>query len=33
MWDIGCIAVSIAFFALAAAYAEGCARLGGKEHA
>ena len=28
MWDIGCIAASVAFFLLAIAYTTGCARLG-----
>jgi hypothetical protein len=32
MWDIGCIAASLAFFILAGAYTSGCERLGKKEH-
>lgn len=31
MWDIGCIAASVAFFILAIAYTTGCDRLGTKE--
>jgi len=31
MWDIGCIAASILFFAIAIGYAMGCERLGTKE--
>jgi hypothetical protein len=31
MWDIGCVAASIAFFAIAIGYAMGCDRLGAKE--
>jgi hypothetical protein len=31
MWDIGCIAASVAFFFLAIAYTAGCDRLGAKE--
>ncbi len=27
MWDIGCIIASIAFYAIAIAYVEGCERL------
>ena len=28
MWDVGCLAGSVAFFALAWAYTGACARLG-----
>jgi len=28
MWDIGCIAASVAFFIVAIAYIAGCDRLG-----
>lgn len=31
MWDIGCIAASVAFFFVAIAYTTGCERLGMKE--
>jgi hypothetical protein len=31
MWDIGCIAASVAFFFVAIAYTNGCERLGMKE--
>jgi hypothetical protein len=31
MWDIGCIAASVAFFIIAIAYTNGCERLGTKE--
>jgi hypothetical protein len=31
MWDIGCIAASVAFFLIAISYTIGCARLGTKE--
>ena len=31
MWDIGCIAASIAFFAIAVAYVAACERLGTEE--
>ena len=28
MWDVGCVAGSVAFFAIALGYVEGCLRLG-----
>ncbi len=31
MWDVGCVAVSVLFFAIAIAYVAGCERLGAKE--
>ncbi len=31
MWDIGCIAASIGFFAIAVAYVTACERLGSEE--
>ncbi len=31
MWDIGCIAASVAFFIIAITYTFGCDRLGAKE--
>jgi len=31
MWDIGCIAASVAFFIVAIAYIAGCDRLGTRE--
>ena len=31
MWDIGCIAASVAFFLVVIAYTSGCDRLGMKE--
>ena len=31
MWDIGCIAASVAFFIIAIAYTSACERLGTKE--
>jgi hypothetical protein len=30
MWDIGCIAASVAFFIIAIAYTVGCEQLGTK---
>jgi hypothetical protein len=30
MWDIGCIAASVAFFIIAIAYTAGCERLSSK---
>ena len=31
MWDVGCVAASVLFFAIAIAYVTGCERLGLKE--
>ena len=31
MWDVGCIGISVIFFAVAIAYTIGCERLGTKE--
>ena len=31
MWDLGCIAASVAFFAIAILYLFGCERLDSKE--
>ena len=30
MWDLGCVAASLAFFAIAIAYTSGCERLARK---
>jgi hypothetical protein len=31
MWDLGCLAASVAFFTIAIAYTTACQRLGTKE--
>jgi hypothetical protein len=31
MWDVGCVAASVLFFAIAIGYTMGCERLGTKE--
>lgn len=31
MWDVGCVAVSVLFFAIAIGYTMACDRLGAKE--
>jgi hypothetical protein len=31
MWDLGCVAASVAFFAIAIGYTLGCERLGTRD--